>query len=1049
MSVKDEPGLLATAIRRPVSVTSLVILVVLFGVFAALRLPLQLTPDVTIPTISVSTRWPGASPLEVESEIIEQQEQVLKRVQGLVRMESTARSNQGEITMEFEVGSDLDQALVRVSNQLSQVPSYPQAADEPVVSTSNSTGPPLAVLLVRHPEGKSVAAYRTWVIEEILPRIERVRGVSSIFMRGGQDTEVHVDFDGAALAARNLTVAQVAERVRRELSNSSAGDLDVGKRRLLVRTMTAPKRPKDLEEMVIASAADGTPVMLGDVAHVELGLRRATDFAIGDDREAIAILPRREAGSNVLEVTEELKSVVARLQKDYFAPEGLTLEVVDDQSGYILGALSQVQRNLLLGGILAMLTLLVFLRSLRASALVSLSIPVCVLGTALGMALFGRSVNVVSLAGVTFAVGMVIDNSIVVLEAIDTWRKRAKSAGEAALKGVREVWGAVLASTLTTAAVFLPILTWEGEVGELLRDVAYAMTISVALSLAVSVLVIPSLAARWLSVKPNGGTELPNAFIRLATRVRDGVTAQVAAIAQSRALGLTVVVSAVAGSVLVAGALLPKMEYLPQGNRNLVFGVVLPPPGYAVDELVRIGMKNQAVMMKHTGQAVGDVPAIRRSFFVGDASQLFIGGVAEDPDRVLEMRDFMRRLHAQIPGAIGFASQASLFGRGIGTGRAVEVELSGSDLGALIGFGRQLFGEFRSVVPGAQVRPVPLLDLGAPELRLSPKRVEAAALGLAPADVALIADAYVDGAIVGEYGREGERKVDVVLRANGQTGIKDEVSLASAPVAVPGGQVVPLGTLAEVETALGPTVIQRIERRRSVVLQVTPPDDVPIETAIDAISQKLDGMREEGRFPTGVDVALGGSAGRLTQAQQQFGVILLIALLISYLLLASLFEDFVSPIVVLVSVPLAAAGGIVLLRIVDRTLTPQPLDLMTALGFLILIGVVVNNAILIVDGALSRLRDGDPLDTAVADAVRRRIRPIFMSTFTSIAGLAPMVVLSGDGSELYRGVGAIVLGGLGLSTVLSLYVVPSFFTLLWRLRAAAASSTLPDGTGEA
>ncbi len=980
------PGVLAAAVRRPVTVTSMVVLVSLFGILSLFGLPVQLAPDITSPTINVRTTWPGASPLEVESEIIERQERVLKRVQGLVRMEATASPNRGDVTLEFEVGTDLDQALVRVSNQLGQVPAYPPSADEPVVSTARSSGPPLAVLLVRHPEGKSVAAYQSWVVEDIVPRIERVSGVANYFMRGGRETEVHINFDTAALAARKLTVPEVAERVRRELNNVSAGELDIGKRRILVRTMAAPDRVDDFARLVVGSGADGTPVVLSDIAKVGFGLRRATHLAIGDDRESIAILPLREAGSNVLEVTEELKRVVKELDRTQFAPEGLRFEVVDDQSGYIRSSLAQVRQNLALGGVLAVLVLLLFLGSARASALVALAIPVCVLGTALGMSLLGRSVNVVSLAGVTFAVGMVIDNSIVVLEAIETRRRTAATAAEAALGGVREVWGAVLASTATTAAVFIPILTWTGEVGELLRDVAYAMSFSVVLSLLVSVLVIPSLSARWLSVGASATTRIGARVAQWGARVRDAVTGQVAALVRRRWLSLSVVVGTMLTSILIATSLLPKMEYLPAGNRNLIFGIVLPPPGLSNDELIRAGYANQAVMMKHTGRRVGDAPVVHRSFFVGDGSRLFIGGVAKDPAEVPKLKKFMRNLHAKIPGSIGFVTQASLFSSGLGEGRAVKVELTGSDMTELITTGRRMFGQLRKVVPGAQVRPVPVLDLGAPELRVDPERSKASALGMTPREVSLVADAYVDGALIGEYGREGQRKVDVILRANGSTEVTDETTLAAAPVVAPGGQVVPLSAIASVKTALGPTAVMRIERRRAVTLQVTPPDDVPIETAIAKVEGHVQGMRESGELPAGVDVELGGSAGKLVAAQKQFGWILLIALLISYLLLASLFEDFLAPLVVLISVPLATAGGVVLLRAVDKVLAPQPLDLMTALGFLILMGVVVNNAILIVDGALSRLRAGESLDSSVSNAVRRRVRPIFMSTLTSSRG---------------------------------------------------------------
>ncbi|MEZ4458971.1 MAG: efflux RND transporter permease subunit [bacterium] len=483
----DAVGLLAVAIRRPVSVVSVVLLVLFFGALSVFQLPVQLTPDIAAPTITVTTTWPGAAPVEVESEVIEPQEEVLKRVPGLTDMESTSTLGRGEITLEFQVGSDMDQALVRVSNQLGQVPNYPENVDEPVISTSNSAGPPLAVIIIRsnYPT-VSPQPYRTWVDDVVVPEIERIPGVASIRVRGGLRSEVHIDVDTEALAARGITMSQVARSVTGELRDISAGDFDLGKRRMVVRSMLKPQQIDQLERVVIASSAEGVPVRLGDVARVEVGFGKPRDFAIADNDVAMALLPSREAGYNVLEVTEEIRRVVEELNETRFAPEGLKIEVVDDQVGYILGALNVVRGNLFVGGILAILVLLLFLRRMGAAFIISMAIPICVLGTAIGMAILGRSVNVVSLAGMTFAVGMVIDNSIVALENIDTWTKKVKDVRLAAWMGVKEVAGALVASTATTAAVFIPIIAWQGEVGEILRDLAYAIALSVGISLIVS-----------------------------------------------------------------------------------------------------------------------------------------------------------------------------------------------------------------------------------------------------------------------------------------------------------------------------------------------------------------------------------------------------------------------------------------------------------------------------------------------------------------------------------------------------------------------------------
>jgi hydrophobic/amphiphilic exporter-1 (mainly G- bacteria), HAE1 family len=1033
-------GLLRTLVDRPVTVTVGVILIVLAGGISVIGLPIQVTPDVTTPTLTITTRWPGAAPVEIETDILEPQEDTLKNLTGLVKMESSARPDQGQIELELQVGTNTEEAIVRVTNALSQVPNYPVGARQPVVTTSNASGPPLAVLTITSPDGESPAAYRTWAEERVVPRIERVPGVADALLIGGRDTEVHVDFDMGELAARGLTIPDVAQRVGAELRDVSGGDLRFGKRQFLLRTPVAPERPEELAKVVLGASPEGTPILLGDVATVGLGLREPAGVAMSDDRPSMVILLWREVGTNVLEVTRGVRAAADDLQDNLMAPEGLELQVVSDQVDYISGALDLVQQNLLLGACFAIIVLLLFLRSVGASLIISLAIPVCVFGTALGMTLFGRSVNVVSLAGITFAVGMVLDNSIVALESIDTWRARVASASEAAYRGIQDVWGAILASTLTTAAVFVPIIAWEGEVGQLLRDVAVAISFAVGFSLIVSVIVIPSLAGKVLRPRTNGNGPKPGQLASMGNRFRNTIRDQVAWVTRSAKRAGAVVALVVGTTVLLGLWLVPPLEYLPTGSRNLVFGIVVPPPGYAIEELEAMGRRTQARLAEHTGVAKDGVPAIERSFFVGSPERLFSGAIAEDPRRIGDLVTFMRGLQSEIPGVFAFTNQASLFGSTIGGGRSVEIEISGSDLVTLSELGGRMMGMLNERLPRAQVRPIPSLDAGAPELRAVPRRDETASLRLSAADLGRVVDSLVDGTFVGEYGEEGRPKVDVVLRAKDRAGheVRDVAQLAMAPVATPSGHVVPLGALAELREELGPTVIRRVERRRAITLEVAPHEEMALEQSIAVIRNDImRPLQEEGAVSEDVEITLSGTASKLEEAASRLGWVLGLAVVILFLMMAAVFEDFLAPTAVLVTVPLAAAGGILGLRLVDALSGGQPLDLMTSVGFVILLGVVVNNAILVVDGSVARLREGWPLAEAVPEAVRLRVRPIFMTTATSLAGLLPMVVFSGFGSELYRGVGAIVLGGLTLGTLLTIYVVPAVFSLLWRGRARA------------
>lgn len=1025
-------GPIGLAIERPTAVAVGVILVLLFGALSVSDLPIQLTPDVTVPIVSVQTDWPGATPTEVESDILDEQEKALKSLPGLVRMTSEATRSRGSVTLELEVGASLEEALIRVNNLLSQVPDYPPNVRQPVISTADAGGSPLAVLVIRsNPRGRSVAEFRTWVEDTVLPRYERIPGVASIRHIGGRDHEIHVDFDPQALAARGLTVGDVTRAVQGELRDISGGDMSMGKRRYLVRTQVAPPKPEALAAVVLATGPDGTPIHLGDVATVGEGLRKADAVGMVDGSPSMALLMQQESGTNVLEVTREIHAVTAAVQTELLDPLGLAIEVVGDQVGYINAALDLVKQNILIGGALAVLVLLLFLRSIGASTVVAVSIPVSIVATLLGLSLLGRSINIVSLAGMAFAVGMVVDNAIVVLENIDTWRLRERSVKRAAFEGASEVWGAILASTLTTAAVFLPIITWEDEVGELLRDVAMAVSIAVFDSLIVSVLVIPSFSARLLRSRKGHEAEATSGTW---TGARGVIARAVHRVARSKALSLTVAGLGLGLTTFAGLTMMPPVEYLPTGNRNVVFGIINPPPGYSVEEIGVIARRFQDQMVPHTGVEKDGFPALLRSFFVGSPDSAFMGAVSADPDRVSEVATLVRKAQKTIPGVFAFASQASLFGRRLGSGRSIELDLSGPDLGELLALGGRLYGALSQAIPGAQIRPIPGLDPGAPEIRVEPERTLLEAHGMTPADLGLVVDAYVDGAIVGKLGREGEPKRDVVVRASGVSADTPE-ALASAPVALPGGGFVPLGQLARVEEKLGPTIIQHIERQRALTLQVSPPDTMPFEEALKLVkTDVVGGMMQRGEIPPRVDIAYSGSAGKLDDAKTRFAQVLALAVLISFLLLAALFEDFLAPVAILVTVPLAGAGGVLGLRWVDASLGPQPLDMMTALGFVMLIGIVVNNAILVVDGALTRMRGGMELGLSVAESVHGRVRPIMMTTCTSLAGLLPLVLFPGSGSELYRGIGAVVLGGLALSTVLTIFVVPAVFTLLWRVR---------------
>ena len=471
---------------------------------------------------------------------------------------------------------------------------------------------------------------------------------------------------------------------------------------------------------------------------------------------------------------------------------------------------------------------------------------------------------------------------------------------------------------------------------------------------------------------------------------------------------------------------------------------MLPPPGYNLDELIQVGQTIEDALRPHW-EAVDHPdspealalpgPAVDNLFFVAFGRSAFMGARAADPERVRELIPIIQGpVFGGVPGTYAIVQQSSLFQRGGGSSRAIDIEITGPDLGQLIGLGGQIFGQLRQVVPGAQSRPIPSLDLGNPEVRILPDRVRAADLGLSARDIGAAVNALMDGALIDGYQYQGE-EIDLVLRGEEDWFRTQDIS--TLPIYTPRGQLVPLNSVARVEVTTGPEQINHIERSRAITIQVIPPETIALETALDNIqNQIVQPLVDSGRLSPPYRIELSGSADDLKRTREALQWNFLLALVITYLLMASLFESFLYPFVIMLSVPPALAGGILGLEIVNITLAYQPLDILTMLGFVILIGVVVNNAILIVHQTLNILRTAPdtPVKDAIRDAVASRVRPIFMSVVTSALGMMPLVVFPGAGSELYRGLGSVVIGGLLLSTLFTLFLVPTFLSLAMDLR---------------
>lgn len=1124
--------LIRTAISKPVAVTVAVLLTILFGVLAVTQIPVQLTPNVDSTVITVQTFWEGASPQEVEQEIVEPQEDKLKGIEGLKKMSSQSQQDTATLTLEFYVGADQGAALRDVSDKLREVPSYPDGVDEPVIAASDPRNRDYIAWIIFESSDDSfdVRSLQDFAEDTIKPALERVEGVSEINVLGGREREVQVRFDPVRLAQLGVTYSELINSLRNENTNISAGSVEEGKLNVRVRTVGRFERVEDVDQTIITYTEAG-PIRVRDVAQTVITYKEPGSFVRSKGRTVLAINAQRETGTNVIEVMGGLKAAIAELNQ----PGGLLahaarrldlngdlqLRQVYDQTIYIRQAINLVRNNIFIGGGLAVVVLLLFLRSIRSVGVIALAIPISIIGTFVAMVAMGRNLNVVSLAGLAFAVGMVVDNAIVVLENIFRHLEMGESPAVASYRGAREVWGAVLASTLTTVAVFVPILFIQEEAGQLFRDIALAICASVLLSLMVSITVIPSAANRWLRFgeklyarahrgegRKKGSKNPPKRSAAQQAHsegiggrgLSAGLGRLVYFLTGSVVMRVTVVAIFAFASIGFSYLLMPPTDYLPSGNRNMVFGMIIAPPGYNLEMMEDVAHRVEndirpfweAGELKSTDaegyeRALAKLPVVPKSafdpmsgtvvppsidnyFFVGFGGIMFHGAISSDDRRVVDVQSLLnyatRSDHA--PGTFAFANQAPLFRLGGSSGTSINIEFSGDDIDQVSAAAFAVYMPMAQEYGFAKVQPQPSnFNIEGPELRIVLDRLRASDLGLTTRDVGTAVRALSDGAIIGDFRDQGD-SIDLTLidqnavLPDGSQRRRDLFELADTPIVTRGGQVVPLSSVAQLVRTTAPQQINRIEERRAVTLQFTPETGVPLEQSMSDVEDLLSGLRANGVIPTTVQTQLAGSADKLSRVREALlgdGTVLgfftsrmFLALVVTYLLMCVLFESFLYPISILLSVPLATLGGFVALSMVhrwslaDRYMPDQNLDVLTMLGFVILIGIVVNNAILIVHQSLNFMRgvgeaEEDLVEMmaprrAIAESVRTRLRPILMSTLTSVGGMLPLVLMPGSGSELYRGLGSVVVGGLIVSTLFTLFLVPMLFSLTIDLKSA-------------
>ena len=1033
---------IATAVRWRHGTLAVYILLVLFGAIALTTLPMELQPGGDVPKITITTGYSGAGPAEVEDLITRPLEDVLEEVEGIKEMTSASASGSSTITMEFEWGVDIKLKLIEVINKVNQSQALPEEAGEPDIQIASGAGGGNAMmwLVINEAQDNGAEAdpdhFRDIIEEEMVPELRRVRGTSRFIKVGGREKEIEVRVDPQKLAARKISITRVTSALRANNRDVRGGPLVSGRREYRVSTKSRAKMVDDLKDVVLRRDQNGT-VLLSDVADVAVGRRIKDSFFLYNGEPAAAVGIIRQNGANVPELSQKLRQVISefeeRLQK---RGENISIWVAYDESEYVGQSVSLVQSNLMLGAVLATIVLLLFLGSFRTVLVCAISIPSTIITVFVLLWAFGQTLNILTLAGLAFAVGMVIDNAIVVVENVFSKLEKGLRPVQAAIEGTSEVSGALVASTLTTIAVFLPLVMVEGEAGRVFRALGVTLASSVGLSLFGAVTLVPMLSGVFLSRKDVEPSEdqpglsgvvarasarfkrLQDRFVGLVERLADWSLG-----AEFRARRI-LILGGCLGLLLVAYALLPPADYLPSGNRNLIIWLTEPYPGTSLPEAEKL--TRPAVDFVKQSELVGDTFLIYGRFrAVGiKLKKEFANG-----GNLQRMQGVLFQQGATLPGfRYVIPIRFPIFND---PGKEIQIRIVGPDLERLAQVKDQMLGQLNQTPGVASARPD--FVFGAPELQVIPERRKLAQLGLEPNELAALVEASLGGIFASEF-VEGKETLDVVVELK-DTFVETPEALRQLPIALPNGRTVQVQDVAEVRETTGPDSVNHVNVQRSITLTVTIAPSAPLASTVETVQRDVvDPINTQ--MPPGYRAYISGTADQLNSTLTQLGSVFLFSLLITYLLLMALYRSFTYPLIILITVPLGLTGAVICL--VGASLIPGvdvALDMITAIGFIILTGIVVNNAILLVDRALQLQREGMEYWESVRQATRDRLRAILMSASTSVLGMLPLAVVPGEGAELYQGLGVVLVGGLTFATVLTPTVVPALMGLFkdWNL----------------
>lgn len=1031
-------NIIAFCLTRPVFAIVIALFILLFGTISLVQVPYQLLPQITHPTISVYTEWVGASPYEVEKEIVQVQEKYLKNLKNLQSLTSTSRDGMGIVNLEFSLETDLESAFIEVSSKLEEIGGYPENVQKPIIKTTGETIPVAVYLFVKTLDSTNkvldshdIDTYKDMINNEILQYYERIEGVGEVFVSGGTSKQVQITLNTAKLAFNNITIQEIINAINTKNRNISAGNIDFDQRNYRIQTIGTYRSINEVLNTII-KVQNGKLTRLKDVASIQIGYAKKTSYNLHNNDEVISIQIRPTADANILKLTDTIEQLTNDLNAQVLAKQGLKIDWGRDQRGFILSAISQVQESVFVGMVLAIGILLLFLRNLTSLFVMALVIPLSIIGTFIVLHTLGRTLNIISLAGISFAISMVIDSAIIVLESIIRHTKRAQenqdSLVESSLIGIKEVLGALFASSITTIAIFIPIIYLKDETGQLFADIGIAASSAIIIAFIVCIFVIPALLlyAMPKQTAPSRISQNIAAFgERIANLIMSGVYKCTKTI-KSRILTIV----GFLGFCLVFNLItFPKTDYMPKGEQNFIISYISAPSGLSFDEkryITQLLNEKITPFLRINGyeqKNLQEPPAIE-DFFISVGNSIYFYLVASDSTQTPKLMDFARELITQTPSINGVVLRQEIFS-GAGSS-SIDVNISGDDLGRIFDATQDVWEAINERFKQMNVRAVPSLHSNNREINLYPNDYALLANQLDVASFGNIIDVIAGGKTLGAI-KLDEGYVDLVLKSENINRSPEDILYAQ--IYAPSGKVVMLGSLSEVQNDLGVATIRHFEQKRNILLILNPSGNTPLEEIITTLKNEV--LPPINAQYNDLQITLNGNADKLSELKDELIGGFVLALAITYLILCALYGSFFYPIFIITTIPFAISGALMGLFLVNTFIAPQNLDVITMLGFIILVGSVVNNAILIIYQArINYTSHQMSWKESVLDSTKTRLSPIYMSMLTSVLALLPLVISAGEGSEIYRGLGAVLIGGIAFSTIISVFIVPALLLSL-------------------